>query len=39
MSDDGHRYSFASPNKGWPEFGPDGKIIQTDEDEEDDDRT
>lgn len=32
MTDDGHRYTFASPSKGWPTFGPDGKII-TDNDQ------
>lgn len=28
MSDDGHRYKFGSPSRGWPTFGPDGRIVK-----------
>ena len=24
----GHRYKFPAPSKGWPTFGPDGKIVR-----------
>lgn len=27
MSEAGHRYTFGAPSKGWPTFGPDGKIV------------
>ena len=27
-ADDGHNYTFGAPKKGWPSFGPDGKIVR-----------
>ena len=28
MSESGHTYRFGAPSKGWPSFGPDGKIVR-----------
>jgi hypothetical protein len=28
VTEEGHHYSFGAPKRGWPRFGPDGKIIR-----------
>lgn len=37
MKEDGHNYTFGSPKKGWPKFGPDGRIVKEEEKDEQDD--
>ena len=34
MDNDGHKYKFGGPSGGWPQFGPDGKRIRDEEQEE-----
>lgn len=39
MTDFGHRDTFAAPSRGWPTFGPDGKIVRDDTDTDTDETT
>lgn len=37
MNNDGHRDKFSPPAKGWPQFGPDGKVLRDEDEDEDSD--